>query len=61
MSNPHVSTAKQIRRIERRRRERAVARIAALTLQQQWDLACAIYQAARRDTAAIRTLEALYA
>jgi alpha-D-ribose 1-methylphosphonate 5-triphosphate synthase subunit PhnI len=44
MSNPKVSAAAQIRRIERRRRERAVARIAGMTLSQQITLACDLWR-----------------
>jgi hypothetical protein len=37
-----VPVSKQLRRIERRRRELAARKIAAMSLREQWDLACAI-------------------
>jgi len=37
-----VAVSKQLRRIERRRRELAARKIAAMSLREQWDLACAI-------------------
>ena len=48
MSNPQVSVSKQLRRIERRRRQEAARRIAAMTLSQQMAFACALWRVERQ-------------